>query len=171
MVLCGIALLILYTVTISKEKKEEFNEWKKKLELKYGGTTLVIQTGIYEDKDNSILVFDCQKIIIMNGITYTYNEILDFDINNQMSYKTSTSTGSMLGRAVVGGVLTGGVGAFVGGATARKKTKTTIEKYKVNIYIRRMNSPLVTITTEYVSVVNTISAVLKNIIDGNNKMS
>lgn len=157
---------------MSDKKAEEYDKWLGELNTKYGEVTLAINnagttSGCRKDKQNCILVFDNQSIIIINGIIYKYNEILDFDINNQMSYKTSTSTGSMLGRAVVGGVLTGGVGAVIGGATAKKETKGTIEEYKVNISVRRMSAPLVTVTTKDTSVVNTLSAVLKNIIDSN----
>lgn len=157
---------------MSDKKVEEYDKWLDELNTKYGEVTLAINnagttSGYRKDKQNSILVFDNQSIIIINGVTYEYNEILDFDINNQMSYKTSTSAESMLGRAVVGGVLTGGVGAVIGGATAKKETKGIIEEYKVNISVRRMSAPLITVITKDVSVVNTLSAVLKNIIDSN----
>lgn len=169
LILVGFIVLIFHTIKVSKEKREEFNKWKKELEVRYGETTIVIQNDIYEDKHNCILVFDCRKIIIINEIIYVYNEILDFNINDQKSYKTSTSTGSMLGRALVGGVLTGGVGALIGGATAEKNTTVSDEEYKVNIFVKRMATPLITVTTKYLPVVNKISAVLRNIIDSNNK--
>ena len=41
--------------------------------------------------------------------------------------KTKTNTGSMVGRSIVGGALFGPVGAVLGGATAKKKTKTTTQ--------------------------------------------
>ena len=172
MLIFSIIIYGVFNVKFSNEKAEEYDKWKNELEIKYGKSTLVINngattSGFQKDKNNCILVFDSQKTIIINGVTFEYNEILDFDINNQMSYKTSTSAGSMLGRAVVGGVLTGGVGAVIGGATAKKETKGIIEEYKVNISVRRMSAPLITVITKDVSVVNTLSAVLKNIIDSN----
>ena len=175
MLIFGIVIKIILSIqesNMSDKKAEEYDKWVSELNTKYGEVTLAINnakttSGYKKDKRNSILVFDNQSTIIINGVIYEYNEILDFDINNQMSYKTSTSTGSMLGRAVVGGVLTGGIGAVVGGVTAKKETKGTIEEYKVNISVRRMSAPLITVTTKDVSVVNTLSAVLKNIIDSN----
>lgn len=82
-----------------------------------------------------------------------------------MSYKTSTSTGSMMGRAIIGGVLTGGAGAIIGGATAKKNTQASISGYKINITIRNMQNPIITIETHKEDVMNTLVAVLKNIID------
>ena len=69
-------------------------------------------------------------------------------------YTTSTNTGSMVGRAIVGGVLTGGVGAVVGANTASKTTKvvkegsrkTTIKhNYRISINIDDMSNPVRTI--------------------------
>lgn len=172
MFILGIIVYSIVYFSSSEEKAKDYDKWENELEKKYGKSTLIIDngattSGFQKDRDNCILVFDLQKIIIINGETYQYNEIIDFSINNKMSYKTSTSTGSMLGRAVVGGVLTGGVGALVGGATAKKETKATVKEYKVNISVRRMSAPLITVVTKDISVVDTLSAVLKNIISSN----
>lgn len=172
LIIVGVFIFPDPNIKMSGKKAEEYDKWLGELNTKYGEVTLVINnarttSGYEKDKQNSILVFDNQSIIIINEVTYEYNEILDFDINNQMSYKTSTSTGSMLGRAIVGGVLTGGVGAVIGGTTAKKETRSAIAGYEVNISVRRMSAPLITVTTKDESVVNTLSAVLKNIIDSN----
>lgn len=50
---------------------------------------------------------------------------------------TQTDTGNMVKRAIIGGILGGGIGAVIGGATA--KTKTTTED---NIYAGVLNQPL-----------------------------
>ena len=43
---------------------------------------------------------------------------------NQLSSKTKTSTGSAIGRGIVGGALLGPAGAIIGAGTAKKKTTT-----------------------------------------------
>lgn len=50
---------------------------------------------------------------------------------------TQTDTGNMVKRAIIGGILGGGIGAVIGGATT--KTKTTTED---NIYAGVLNQPL-----------------------------
>lgn len=73
---------------------------------------------------------------MLNGEEIAFNKILGFTLQDDSktimtsdvaSYTstTKTSTGSMLGRAVVGGMLTGGLGAVAGAVTAKKKTITT----------------------------------------------
>ena len=43
---------------------------------------------------------------------------------NQLSSKTKTSTGSAIGRGIVGGALLGPAGAIIGAGTAKKNTVT-----------------------------------------------
>lgn len=64
------------------------------------------------------------------------NNVIDVQIieDNQVINKVSNS--SMIGRALVGGVLTGGVGAVIGGNTAKSKLTNTV---KVISLIFRMN--------------------------------
>lgn len=72
---------------------------------------------------------------------YKMSELLELKIlesnttNSTTTYtkgKTTTSTGSMLGRAVVGTMLLGPVGTIIGGATASKKHKPGSSTTKVN---------------------------------------
>lgn len=66
-----------------------------------------------------------------------------------------TSTGSMLGRAVVGGVLLGGVGAIIGGSTARKTTTSeavthtntveNVNEIKLKMLVNNTTKPLISI--------------------------
>lgn len=90
--------------------------------------TILIDFGA-KNIDGSIFVFAETRKIWIFGKVCNFNEIIGCNIKDDLqiekssvTYKTKTSTSSMLGRAIVGGVLTGGIGALVGGATARKKT-------------------------------------------------
>ena len=79
-------------------------------------------------------VFEQSKIVILSTEVIPFSKIIGYNLaDNQVTIsenvgyesKTTISTGSMLGRTVVGGVLTGGVGAVIGAATAKKNTVTT----------------------------------------------
>lgn len=75
---------------------------------------------------------------------------------------TQTDTGNMVKRAVIGGILGGGVGAVIGGATA--KTKTSTEE---NIYASIINQPLYELHIKFDDI---ITPVIKINFDTNKKM-
>ena len=76
-----------------------------------------------------------EKTVQINGHFYNFREILNYRLSDHqkqtprggtITSESKTDTGSMLGRAVVGGMLGGTAGAIIGGATAKKKTTTSI---------------------------------------------
>lgn len=69
---------------------------------------------------------------------YSYSDIMNFELIED----GNTVTSGGLGRAVAGGLLFGGVGAIVGGATGGKKTKATCSKLQVKIVVKNINSPV-----------------------------
>ncbi|MDY4789296.1 MAG: hypothetical protein SO179_01860 [Bacteroidales bacterium] len=76
------------------------------------------------------------------GKIYSFSELIGYEIDKggkvykEDGYQTKTSTSSVLKRAVVGGVLLGGVGALAGAATAKKTTKPTYSFQTTNTKIR-----------------------------------
>lgn len=81
---------------------------------------------------------EAQKVIF-NGTLYSFSDILSCDIEEKekiettsvligqrdditTTYTTKTSGKSLAGRAIVGGVIAGPVGAIIGGATAKRTT-------------------------------------------------
>lgn len=55
---------------------------------------------------------------------FSYDDVISFEVVED----GNTVTKGGLGRAVVGGILLGGVGAIVGGATSKKKTRETCNR-------------------------------------------
>lgn len=74
-----------------------------------------------------------------------FEQILGVEIceNGNSVFKKSTS--SAVGRAIVGGVLLGGVGAVIGGVTGKDKEKKTLESYKILIQLVDVKDPSFTI--------------------------
>lgn len=166
-----------------RNKKEI--EYKNELELiskEYGKITNKIELR-ENSKDNCILIFAETKKIWILGKTYDFKDIIGCSLSDnshiekgKVTYETKTSTGSMLGRAVVGGVLTGGVGAVIGGATAKKNTVAVpqgydkvIHDYTVLVNINSLTTPIVRISCgSNGGKVNDIVAIMNVIIRQNN---
>lgn len=120
-----------------KRRQEEaaFTAKLDSLEASYGQCTSDIYLwGKNSNLENHILIFEEGSMLVMKGEEIPFSKVLGFALNDdtetivqnttQYTSTTKTSTGSMLGRAVVGGVLLGGVGALAGASTAKKETTT-----------------------------------------------
>lgn len=83
---------------------------------------------------------------VKNPRIHSYDEILDFEL---LEDGGSIVKGG-LGRAVAGGVLFGGVGAIIGGATGKRKSKPTCTSLKIKITLNDMTTP-----TEYINLITT----------------
>lgn len=140
---------------IEEEKLRRENVYKERLQNlidKYGEITIEFKEwGEYEFDDFSprILIFEQSSMAYIKGQEIPFNKILAFTLadNKQTistttgNASTNTSTGSMVGRALVGGVLMGGVGALAGATTASRETEinTTTRHDTSHDYIIYLN--------------------------------
>ena len=119
-----------------KEKAEaEYAAEYGKLVSEYGEATNYFVLGLDKTKiSNYLYVFEEPAVICLKGEIIPFKKILGFNLNDDsetimknetsLHSTTTTKTGSMLGRAAVGGILLGGVGALAGATTAKKETVT-----------------------------------------------
>ena len=151
---------VLLAKMVEEDNKKEYEKYEfelSSLSYNYGQITNEYDLSDELNINKRVLVFaESQKIWIIGKI-YDFKDIIGCSVNDNshvkkadVTYKTSTSTGSMIGRAVVGGVLTGGVGAVIGGATASKKTMavpsgndTVVHNYTVVININSFTTPVI----------------------------
>lgn len=128
----------------------------------YGDCTLNVFLGPNPHSISSyVYFFEKGQMMVLQGEHIPFERIIGFSLNddtetimkNEMySSTTTTSTGSLLGRAVVGGVLLGGFGAIAGATTAKKETVSTPlndetraslkHKYTLYINIDSISNPL-----------------------------
>lgn len=141
---------------IKKQKKIEDQERNKnKLEELKSTFNAPITKVINYDIQKYVFISEEKSLIMLNEHIYHFKEILDFTLSDNSvvvftptTSKTTTNTGSMLGRAIVGGVLTGGVGAVIGGATASQTTQTskgtshTKHDYTLVITVNNLSNPV-----------------------------
>ncbi len=92
---------------------------------------------------NQILFFNDSSIVVIKEQVFQIENILSYKVSDNgydvVTSNTKTSTGSMVGRALVGGVLLGGVGALAGAATAKRETVEdveTIHDFVIKIFIK-----------------------------------
>lgn len=75
-----------------------------------------------------------------------FDQVIDVEYIVNEDTVASRSTLNTIGRAVVGGVLAGGVGAIVGGLSGKTKTESKISKIAVKVLIRDLDFPAMNIT-------------------------
>lgn len=72
---------------------------------------------------------------------YNFDDLVDYELIENGGSISSKG----LGKAVAGGLLFGGVGAIVGGVTAKTKTKNILEEFKIVITVKDFDYPTLTI--------------------------
>lgn len=168
-----------------REKQEaEYNAQRTKLIDRLGECVLDIDLGDYEEYDinTHVMLFEASRIIRIKAQEYKFSDILGYSLVDDATSETitsstgtKTSTGSMLGRAVVGGMLTGGLGAVAGAATAKKNISdnatsqtTTIHKYTLYINVNSIQEPTIALKIgNSVSKAQKLAGVINVIIERN----
>ena len=167
-----------------KERIRKFEAEKQALSLSRGIPDKTIILGEY-DLTKEIRVYSDKRIVSVLGKDYDFSSILECHLTDNARVEkgettiTSTGTqttdgGNMFERAVVGGILAGGVGAAIGGATAKRGTESTSivrqnsdithHDYTVWITVKDIANPLIQIhlgtdgskANEIVSLMNVI---------------
>ena len=140
---------------------ESYESSIKEYDLLYGilsAKFLISTYGSSNYTDKYIFIYEASSHIIIRDIVYKFSDIITCELtnNSQTIYSsveshTRTNTASTLGRAVVGGVLLGGAGAIIGGATANKRTivnkqlaKTT-NNYSIHLTVNKITDPYLSI--------------------------
>lgn len=98
----------------------------------------------FQDHSYLMVDHDTDELWIITDdaiVRASFNDIREvrFDIDDIVAYKTSLA--SAAGRAIVGGVLFGGLGAVVGGATAKKIGKKIVNQVSLTISLRNCEIP------------------------------
>lgn len=109
-----------------KKLKEEHNKRLEELSQKFGSpVTIDINYAI----GKYLSVFEQSRKLEVNNQELDFTDLLSYQIRDNSTVvhsasvaKATTDSSSMLGRAIIGGMLGGETGAIIGGATANKTT-------------------------------------------------
>lgn len=143
-------------------KKRDYELKKKEQIAKMGEADKVISLEEY-DINQEIAIFGKTEKIILLGKEYSFSDILECTYDDDLKIikgkteyisTTTAKNGNTVGRAIVGGVLAGEAGAIIGGATAKKKTKTLVHQkndiivhnYTVIINVNNFANPIIKIS-------------------------
>lgn len=139
-------ILFASTADMLAEKHQKYNTLIKQFGECSANIELIESNSSCEN--SNMLIFEQSSMIVLLGKEYKFSDILGCSLADDATSETittttgdaKTSTGSMIGRAVVGGILTGGLGAVAGAATAKKSINTdatsqTITKHQYTIYV------------------------------------
>lgn len=96
----------------------------------------------FDDKNKKILL---EKDLLVKPRIFDYKDLLEYEVLED----GETIVQGGLGRAVVGGLLLGPVGAIVGGITGDKKSKKVIKSLKVKLVFDQLYNGI-----EYVTFIN-----------------
>lgn len=170
-----------------RARKKALLEERAAMIAQYGEITKEIPLYKYSDAlEDMFIVFESSSTLFIHKRAYKFSNILGYSVtdNKQTIIEgghstsvTSTSTGSLVGRAVVGGVLLGGVGALAGASTAKKSTETISDKQIVNethnftihINVNDLSAPIISLNTKgAVEKTQEIIGLLNIIINKNN---
>lgn len=154
----------------ANQAQANYKSLKDALTAKYGEPTKVIDDYAMGDNE-TVYVFEQPQVIVIKGKEYSFDSLLDFSVNGGQSYKVSTSTGSALGRGIVGGVLFGGIGALAGASTASKKANPNGKDYQICITTRDLANPMIEYKTKNDTRANELISILKIILDSQKKNS
>ena len=140
-----------------REVDAKHEENKKLLTDKYGEATRIISDTRYDSNSikhySDIYVFEVPKKILFDKKEYDFADILSCSLydenknNATVSQVTRTNTGSMLGRAAVGGLTLGVAGAVVGALTAKSESTSStansdhLASYVIKIGVKSIEKP------------------------------
>lgn len=185
-----------------RERERKRQEWQAKMKAEKEERVKAYESGLATlrselgdadktiiigecDLDNEIRVYPGRNAITILGKTYDFKAILSCSCTDDYAVSrgdaaikadghTSTDTGGMIGRAVVGGLIAGEAGAIIGGATAGSSASMTgtikygddkiLHNYTVWVTVRDIAAPTIEIhtgadsrlTNEVVSLMNVI---------------
>lgn len=139
--------VLSYGAFEDRKSKKILKAFKSKLESDGLKITHELPSIYLDAKSRKFVIY---KIAAMNDEIehriIDFKDILGTSIVKDGQQITSTSTGSLVGRALVGGVILGGFGAILGGLTAKSKSENRIKKLVLEIIINQPDYPIHRIT-------------------------
>ncbi len=140
----GIGVLFIIAAIQDKNREKRMTDELSKLDNFNSSQHLIGEGGIngiaVDEKNNQVCL-----ISRVNGTNefdvVPYNDLLTVEIHEDGTTVTSTSRGSQAGGALIGGIALGGVGAIIGGLSAKQTSTNKVTNIELRVIVNRTNSP------------------------------
>lgn len=141
------ALCTFATKVQESEEKKIRQKLDKKTEMLNNIPDFKKTQRINSPSGNAVIAIDenSMKICIINSWgqdVYNYRDILESEIVEDGNTITKTSRSSQIGGALIGGVLTGGVGAIIGGLSGKKTSTEQVKRIDLKIVVNDTKKPV-----------------------------
>lgn len=100
---------------------------------------IIEQKVVFDDENQECWIISCDSKGKDEIVKIKYEDIIAFELLED----NETIVSGGLGRAVVGGVLLGGVGAIVGGITGNRKTKGVCKSLIIKLTVKNYKEPTI----------------------------
>lgn len=135
-------IIILFIRMIIKNTKEDNSSFVHDGVARYSNS----DGGVRGNDGSDVLLYNTDNKTItfyMNNQStrYSFADILQCEIIEDGRTTVKKSTSGTIGRALLGGLLAGGVGAIIGGATSSSKVQEKINRISVRIIVNDPNHP------------------------------
>lgn len=135
-------IIILFIRMIIKNTKEDNSSLVHDGVARYSNS----DGGVRGYDGSDVLLYDTDnktiKFYMNNESTrYSFADILQCEIIEDGRTTVKKSTSGTIGRALLGGLLAGGVGAIIGGSTSSSKIQEKINRISVRIIVNDPNHP------------------------------
>ncbi|HFK2988855.1 SHOCT domain-containing protein [Clostridioides difficile] len=119
------------------EKAIESKDDKEKELKNFNPTKKILKFMEFDDNNKKFIVLNGFNREKVNLSVYNYSDVIEYELLEN----GETVTKGGIGRALAGGALFGGVGAVVGGVTAKRTTKAFIDSLKIKITLNNLSNP------------------------------
>ncbi len=134
--------IYMYLKKLDKEKGEELEKKIKKSHF-FNATKKISN---YNNSQMMAIDERRQKINFINlknkTKSWNFKDILEVELLENGKSIITTSGASMVGRAIVGGIALGGLGAAVGGVTSKKEQEDVITEISLKFIINNINNSI-----------------------------
>jgi hypothetical protein len=104
-----------------------------------------LTNGIVLDEEKSKIALLYNEEESYNVVRFNFDKIIEIEVNQDGDTITKISKGNVIGGALVGSVLAGGVGALLGGLTTSKTSTEKVKNLNIRIIFNELSTPVFTV--------------------------